>query len=716
MATGNHYSCSMTAVLLAEVRRWGGEQAVGELLDRAGSARSPEYLTDIANWVSYDEANALWEAATRLTQRPYFSRRVGEQAARQLASSPVAALLRSLGSPEALYRQMSVTASKFSTVSRLEEVEAHPGYAEITAVGVNGFQRSMHHCEWTQGLLSCATELYGLPPALVEHEECAALGAELCRYRVTWDADGERRHDGSSEQLTALQEQLNGMKERLRSMFATASDLIAADAIEEVLARITDRAAHEVRAPRYLLAVRLESDGELHCHHRGFSEDDVPRYAELLLDGHPAEFPGSWLVVSVASNRCDYGRLMASFDTEGGFFPQERELFEVYARYAANALDSAASLREAKRSYDESSALLKLARTLASAGTSQEVAQRLADAVPLVVDCDRVSVSLWDSARQTLVRRALATTDPDDPLAATDPASRLAAGGPVERLLSGSEPEPVFVDAEHGDPLYREEARRMGDVAAVLVPIATPGAFLGLLRASVRDRPQRLAPTEELLHRVTGVAAQATTALQKGRLIDQITHQATHDQLTGLANRLRFTDELQRAISRARECSGRTAVFYIDLDGFKPVNDGFGHDAGDRLLSVVGRRLAGCMRSGDLVARLGGDEFAVLVPDAGDGGEVELVAKRLAAMFGPPFQVDGHELRVGASIGSAIFPADASTASELLRRADEAMFAVKHVAQTARREAQASVTHGGSQPPKPAASLSASGGPHEPGS
>ena len=103
-AGGNHFSCSMSAVLLARVHAFGGEQAVGELLALAGSERSPEYLLDITNWISYDEAIALWRAGTDVTHHPEFARAVGEDAAERLNASPVAALLRSLGSPENVYR------------------------------------------------------------------------------------------------------------------------------------------------------------------------------------------------------------------------------------------------------------------------------------------------------------------------------------------------------------------------------------------------------------------------------------------------------------------------------------------------------------------------------------------------------------------------------------------------------------------------------------
>jgi diguanylate cyclase (GGDEF)-like protein len=674
---GHHFSCSMTAVLLSEINDFGGAAAVAELLERAGSSRTPEYLTDITNWVSYEEAEALWRAGTELTHHPAFPRLVGEQAARRLKGSQVAALLRSLGSPEAVYRQIAATATKFSTVARLEAVDTRPGFAEITAEGVE-FPRSRLHCDWTLGLLSCTTELFGLPPATVEHDQCQVYGAPRCRYLISWEAERERRRGESSAQVQALTRQLEAMRERLRSMFATASDLIGSDEIDDVLARITDRAALEVRAPRYLLAVSLEEGGEVHVHHRGFAEEDVPAHAKLLLDRHASDFPDSWLVVPVASDRRDYGRLMAAFESEGSFFPQERELFEVYARYAASALDGAASLLHAKRRYDESSALLKLARALASAGTSEEVAQRLADAVPFVVDCDRVSVFLWDPLKGQLVRRALATADPDDPLLDQELVYTPSQGGPIERLLDRPEQEPVFVDAKHGDPVYRRELERMGDAAAVLVPISTPDSFLGLLAVSVRDRSERVRPTPELLNRITGLTAQATTALQNGRLVDQITHQAMHDQLTGLANRLRFSDELRKAVNRARHQSELVTVFYIDLDGFKPVNDEFGHEVGDRLLAAVGKRLAACTRSSDVIARLGGDEFAVLITDAGSTANVNLVADRLANAFAHPFEVDSHKFKISASIGRAAFPSDADGADALLRRADAAMFAVKH--------------------------------------
>jgi len=670
---GNHFSCSMTSVLLAEVAELAGEEAVPELLARAGCRRSVEYLTDITNWISYQEAVALWRAGMHVTHNPELPRRTGQRAAERLSSSPVAALLRSLGSPESVYRQIATTACKFSTVTRLEAVETRDGYAELTATDVPGFQRAVEHCSWTVGLLSCTTLLFGLPPANVEHDECAAYGAERCVYRITWSAETAQ----TDEQVTALRQQLQGMQERLHSMFAIAADLIAADDVHDVLARITHRAALEVRAPRYLLAVQLEEGGEMQVHHRGLSKAKAADYAEQILSRHPSEHPSSWLVVPVRSNRRDYGRLLAAYDAGQQFLPQERELFEVYARYAATALDGAAALLEANRRYHQSSALLELARALASAGTSQEVARRLADAVPLVVDCDRVAVFLWEPAQGMLVRRAITTRDPSDPAATAELGWAPTSGGPLERLLANPHQEPTFVDEEHAEPALREILRQLGEAAAIIVPLAADDSLLGVLAVAVLERPERLRPTPDLLDRLSGVGAQGATALLNGRLVDEITHQALHDQLTGLANRLQFADRLRKAIHRARALEEMVTIFYLDLDGFKPVNDHFGHEMGDHLLASLGRRLAASVRSSDVVARIGGDEFAVLITTQASPADAEALAERLQSVFSEPFVIDGRRLDVRASIGRAVFPYDADSADGLLRHADAAMFEAK---------------------------------------
>jgi diguanylate cyclase (GGDEF)-like protein len=669
----------MTALLLERVRESGGDEGVVEMLRIAGSERSPEYLLDIVNWVSYDEAVALLRAGARVTQHPRFAHAVGEDAARRLNASPVAALFRSLGSPENVYRQIALSSTKYSVVTTLEAVDVGPGFAEIVAVPAAGFPRDGAHCEWTRGLLSQPTILFGLPPAKVGHDRCAALGAPDCRYMVTWDEqDAEARADASGE-TAALRGQLAAAEQRLRSIFETAGDLIAADQISDALARITDRAAREVRAQRYLLAVQIAPDGELHCHHKGFADHEVAGYVERILGEHSAALPENWLVVPVRSARRDYGRLLAMYDPGGRFFPQERELLEVYARYAASALDSATALMEAKQRYEQSSALLTLARALASAGTSGEVARKLSDAVGMVVDCDRVGVYLWDPALGELVRRASTSRhSPQETETESEAWSRAPTpGGTLEKLLANPRPEPIFVDSETGDPVLRELLGSIGAVATIVVPLATPDSLLGMLAASVLDRKERMQPSPDLLDRLSGLAAQATTALQNGRLVDQITYKALHDDLTGLANRLQFAEALRSAVNVARESSEQVTLFYLDLDAFKPVNDDHGHNTGDELLVEVGKRLMACTRASDVVARLGGDEFAVLISTQGVPAVADAMHARLADAFTRSFTIRSIDLRVGVSIGRAVFPTDAQSSEGLLHCADAAMFAAK---------------------------------------
>ena len=154
-------------------------------------------------------------------------------------------------------------------------------------------------------------------------------------------------------------------------------------------------------------------------------------------------------------------------------------------------------------------------------------------------------------------------------------------------------------------------------------------------------------------------------------------HQAFHDHLTGLPNRLLFRLSLGKAIERAAAREGRIAVMLMDLDHFKEINDSLGHHVGDRLLAAVGPRLAETLREDDLMARLGGDEFGVLLPDVEDEATATAIAQRLLDGLHRPVAVDELDLDVSGSIGIAIFPDHAGDADGLLRHADVAMYAAK---------------------------------------
>jgi diguanylate cyclase (GGDEF)-like protein len=333
---------------------------------------------------------------------------------------------------------------------------------------------------------------------------------------------------------------------------------------------------------------------------------------------------------------------------------------------------------EASERCARSCALLNLARALAAAGTRSEVARRVAEAVPMVVDCDRVGVYLWDGDRNRLVRHATSHSGQARGIEEAEEWSRAPArGGVLERLLRDPDAEPMFVDTRTGDDALRELFARLGAVSSVLVPLATADSLLGLLTASVMSDPERIAPDPDLRDRLSGVAAQATTALLNRRLVDRIAPEAQHDKLTGLANRRRFTEELRLAVNRARQLNELLTVFHLGLDGLEPVNDELGHEVGDALLVAIGERLNSRMRKGDTVARLGGEEFAVLVDAHTDPPDMARLQQRIADAFAHPFVIHDKHIEIRASIGCAAFPEDADCAEALLRTAAEAMLRCK---------------------------------------
>lgn len=184
---------------------------------------------------------------------------------------------------------------------------------------------------------------------------------------------------------------------------------------------------------------------------------------------------------------------------------------------------------------------------------------------------------------------------------------------------------------------------------------------------------------QELEQRVKDRTAALTDEVERRREAeDQMRHMATHDGLTGLPNRSLLFDRLEAAIHRSHRENNKTALLFIDLDGFKAVNDTFGHDAGDEVLKVVASQLLVLSRETDTVARLGGDEFVILYTDIHESAEASFLAERILKSFSHPIPLPGgDEGDIGCSIGISVYPDNGTDAATILKVADNLMYDVK---------------------------------------
>lgn len=177
--------------------------------------------------------------------------------------------------------------------------------------------------------------------------------------------------------------------------------------------------------------------------------------------------------------------------------------------------------------------------------------------------------------------------------------------------------------------------------------------------------------------RVVGAVVTFSDITERKRTQEQVWRQANYDALTGVPNRNLFHDRLDQAVSQANRSRGQVALMFMDLDGFKEVNDALGHDAGDLLLKEAAQRLLACVRESDTVARIGGDEFTVILPHVNEAAEAESVAAKVLERLREPFHLQGQDVFVSASIGIAVYPGDADSSAVLIKHADAAMYRAK---------------------------------------
>lgn len=219
----------------------------------------------------------------------------------------------------------------------------------------------------------------------------------------------------------------------------------------------------------------------------------------------------------------------------------------------------------------------------------------------------------------------------------------------------------------------RDQARNM------LLVIADQSSFRGkFVHTFASDQGERfeylLAPVLEEHLNTEATVCMLRDMTEQALAEEKIWHNAHHDLLTGLPNRRLFLDRLDQEIKHAKRLGKPISLLFMDLDGFKQVNDSLGHEAGDRLLSVVAERLNGCVRESDTVARLGGDEFTVILTGVEQRKDVERVAQNIVEALAMPFPDEPRPVHISVSIGISCYPQATSTPGEA---ADKAMYRAK---------------------------------------
>ena len=314
--------------------------------------------------------------------------------------------------------------------------------------------------------------------------------------------------------------------------------------------------------------------------------------------------------------------------------------------------------------------LFRFSRELSIAPESDEVLPSVLDQARELLRGESSEVLRFGDTEVTVWRfdgRAVVTLDED--------AARVAAE--ATRALLG-DADAILVRGD--DPAVRHYLQLRGIDEAVLAPLRYDGQTVGAL--AVHDRLGEVRGfVASDVHLLQTIANHASVALHNEMLIGRLRHDAMHDTLTGLPNRAQLTSRANEALVEARGTSGLVALMIIDLNGFKVVNDTLGHHIGDDLLRQVADRFVDAAPPNVTVARLGGDEFAVLVPPSVAGGATQ-VARSLLDSLEDRFTVDEERLHLSGSAGIAVAPEHGRTVSDLLKRADIAMYAAKNGAES----------------------------------
>jgi len=661
---GRDFCGIFTQYIVGYLRSCTPEGTIERILAEAGEKRPVSLLNDAGSWSSYAQYRGLVESMSAILGGPSIMAEVGHHAFDSIESPELSEALAALGSPAAVYAALPAISESTAPLVEIRTQDVGPNECRISLRVKDGYEPMRGLCAFHMGLFTSIPLLFGLPDARVVEESCQCDGAPWCQGLVRWEAGDE-----DTVKLSRAEMRARLSEARLEELQRTVAELVSGDGLEPVLTLVLAAAGRAVQAQSYILDVRVRSSADRWLCAEGIAPEDAARIVEEVRNGAERILP--MCVAEVASDRNHYGHLVVIRPDGASFEPLERSVLESYARLAASALDSEAAIVNARQQATAAEALLSLSSSLADLSSPEEMVFRLARAVPSVIDCDRVAVWLLPPGSTVAEVSATYGFDPD-----TEARLRALA---IPALLPQESVSYAFRHHPETDcTVLGPTLAKSGSVMALSFPITYNNEVYGWITVDVTAHPERLDEGTGVNERFRGLAAQAATAIRNVRLLDEIRHQALHDSLTGLPNRALVVDRVNQSIARARREHLDIALMFIDLDGFKDVNDNFGHGNGDRLLQAVATRFASTLRDSDTIARLGGDEFVVLAEGVSIAAGPELLAERLLAVLAEPFRLDdaaGTCLTISASIGIAV--GDRETAEEFLRDADIALYEAK---------------------------------------
>jgi len=664
-------TASVARAVVGYLRRALGADAAEAAIRAAGLDPLDPRFADPVAWFGAGEVTALADAAAAATGDPDVGRRAGEEYLRQDLERGLGDFLLASGDPAAALALAVSEAARLVPSRRYEVVARDDRSFVVEAWPVAAGAEHRFLCAVCAG---CWAQLPGLFGAVgtVAEPLCVDRGDERCRLEVRW---GEAVTPSEAE-LRARRERARVLLERFEQLQAAAAELATIDDVGAALEQIIERAGSTLLAQRFVITVRDGPGSAPLVVGSGMDEGEAAAAAEVLWaaddDARAALAEhGEPVVAPVRGSGGGPVRgFLAAFLPPGTVVREADErLLDAYAGHAGATIDRILSSRVAQREHRTSTALLRLAHSLAGARSVDEVIALVTEAVGEVTGCEVSGVWLLD-AEEGCYRLQVVREDGDH-----DGPRVLQVVDPSVPEALAADPRPfVVVPGQH--PTVDAILSGWGVEEAYVAPIAQRGRLHGLLATARRSAADERDP-DSVLATVSALAHHAATAIANAELLQEVRHQATHDALTGLPNRPQVEDRAAAALREAQEQGTTLALAFVDLDRFKIVNDTLGHVAGDDLIALVGERLASRLRPADLVARLGGDEFLVVLTGLRSEAQAREVIERLLESLGEPFPVRSESLFVTASVGVACYPQHGADYGTLLRRADAAMYVAK---------------------------------------